>query len=330
LPSTTTITTVVATTSSTTIAVNCPEVTEICTDADATFPIPIVNLSEDGSQRPIINGIFDSNEYSSFLELPMFNGGKNGETGSPLDKEGRIGTAYLAYDYSNGIVCGSAVLDSTFLNDPPTSGIQVQESEEDSWIQFGAGGATKLFQGTADAFQYVRKPGDSDFIIGYEGCWTIDRDDPKMENVLNNVVQVHFNRGSGETTSTGKAAADGRLVCLTPTCPTTTTTTEATTTTTTSNNPSASPTKNPTASPSENPTGRPSKKPTASPTKNPTQAPSGKPTPAPSVEPTVSPTAAPTAQTVSPTATLTASPTAKPTTIPTSEPTNAPTEVSHK
>jgi hypothetical protein len=210
--------------------VECPAVTETCTDTAATFQIPIANLSEDSSQRPIIDGIFDSNEYSSFLELPMFNGGKNGEAGSPLDKEGRIGTAYLAYDYSNDIVCVAAVLDSTFLDDPLTSSIQVQESEEDSWIQFGATkGATKLFQGTADVYEYVEKPDDNDFIIGYEGCWTIDRNDPKMENVLNNVVQVHFNRGSGETTSTGTAAADGRLVCLTPKCPitTTSTTTEA-------------------------------------------------------------------------------------------------------
>eukprot|EP00804_Cyclotella_cryptica_P019622 CCRYP_013973-RA/>CCRYP_013973-RA protein AED:0.71 eAED:1.00 QI:0/0/0/0.66/1/1/3/0/869 len=194
----------------------CPEVTGVCTDEDTTFPIPVLDLSLDSSQRPLINGIIDSDEYSSFLELPMFNGGKNGETGSPLDEAGRIGTAYLAYDHWNDIVCVAAHLSST----------QVAPSEVEGWIQFGkTPDATKLIEGTAAVFEYVGTPDNSEAFVGYEGCWTINRNDPMMENILNNFIQVVFNRGTSVRASTGKAGDYGRLVCLTPTCPSTTTST---------------------------------------------------------------------------------------------------------
>ena len=35
----------------------------------------------------------------------MFNDRENGKSGSPFDKEGRIGSSYLAYDNKYGIVC---------------------------------------------------------------------------------------------------------------------------------------------------------------------------------------------------------------------------------
>eukprot|EP00804_Cyclotella_cryptica_P012514 CCRYP_017721-RA/>CCRYP_017721-RA protein AED:0.04 eAED:0.04 QI:91/1/1/1/0.5/0.4/5/62/729 len=220
-------------------ALECPEVTDFCTDPESTFGLPLLDLSPGGTHRPTIDGAIDANGYGSFLELPMFNDGKNGETGSPLDKEGRIATAYLAYDHVHEILCVAALLDPAFLTDPETSSIEVVEKDEESWVQFGVG--MKLIESTANEFEYIAKQVDSTFTIGYEGCWNIDYNDPEMGRILNNYVQVHFNRkeedhegeesvdrrmlnedvqtgGEGESTSTGIVASDGRLICLTPTC----------------------------------------------------------------------------------------------------------------
>jgi hypothetical protein len=46
----------------------------------------------------------------------------------------------------------------------------------------------------------------------------MDRYDPKMQNVLNNYVEVHYQQVDGSIASTGNSAADGRLDCITPTC----------------------------------------------------------------------------------------------------------------
>ena len=147
----------------------------------------------------------------------MFNGGKNGKNGSPLDQSGRIGTAYLAYDCNSNIVCAAAALDESFLTANPT--IQVLEDDSESWIRFGPNdGETKLKESNADVFEYVSKIGDSNLIIGYEGCWNIDFEDPKMQGIANNFVEVHFTRTGGETTSSGKPASNGKYICLNPSC----------------------------------------------------------------------------------------------------------------
>lgn len=217
-------------------AFECPEVTDFCRDPETTFGLKLLDLSQGSASRPVIDGAIDDDGYSSFLDLPMFNGGKNGETGSPYDKEGRIATAYIAYDHINEIVCVAALLDPAFLTDRETSSIEVVEKDEDSWIQFGVG--MKLFESNADEFEYIVKQRESHITIGYEGCWNIDVHDPRMGRILNNYVQVHFNRKEvdgeddesedrrmlndyvqiGETTSTGKVASDGRLICLIPSC----------------------------------------------------------------------------------------------------------------
>jgi hypothetical protein len=216
-------------------AFECPEVNDFCRDPETTFGLQLLDLSPGSAHRPVIDGAIDGDGYSSFLHLPMFNGGKNGETGSPYDKEGRIATAYIAYDNIHEIVCVAALLDPAFLTDRETSSIAVVEKDEESWIQFGVG--MKLFESNADEFEYIVKQRDSHITIGYEGCWNIDVHDPRMGRILNNYVQVHFNRkevddesedrrmlndsiqnGGGETTSTGKVASDGRLICLIPSC----------------------------------------------------------------------------------------------------------------
>ena len=112
-------------------------------------------------------------EYLQFLELPMFNGGKNGKNGSPLEQRGRIGTSYLAYDCSSNIVCVAAHLDASFLKANPS--VQVEKDDGESWIRFGEdNGSPKLKESNADEFMYVGKPNNSSFIIGYEGCWSVD------------------------------------------------------------------------------------------------------------------------------------------------------------
>ena len=147
-------------------------------------------------------------EYLQFLELPMFNGGKNGG-------DERIGTSYLAYDCSSSIVCVAAHLDASFLKANPS--VQVEKDDGESWIRFGEdNGSPKLKESNADEFMYVGKPDDSSFIIGYEGCWSVDSISG-MESVVNNFVEVHFSN-DGDTTSSGKPASNGEFVCLKPVC----------------------------------------------------------------------------------------------------------------
>jgi predicted transport protein len=208
-------------------------------------------------------------EYSLFLELPMFNGGKNGKEGSPLNQEERIGTSYLAYDCYANIVCVAAHLDEVFLK--TNLNVRVEQDDDESWIRFGPNnGETKLKQSNADEFKYVVKQDDSDFIIGYEGCWNIDLHDPKMRSVVNNFVEVHFSRSGGETTSTGKPASNGKYICLDPKC-----------------HPS-------TPSPSTSSSKYPSKRPTKGPVQNPTAAPTAHPTKMPSPSSTITPSSIPT------------------------------------
>lgn len=200
----------------------CPEDTGFCPAGDDhTFGIPMLDLSHGSYSRPVINGKINqggdgigdlppidgwfANEYSSFLELPMFNGGKNGVEGSPFEKENRIGTAYLAYDCANEVVCVAAHLDATFLKANPT--VQVEQSDGESWIRFGAAnGETKLKESNADEFKYVGKPENAAFTIGYEGCWSLGSESIKdLASVVNNHVEVHFSN-NGQTTSSGKVS----------------------------------------------------------------------------------------------------------------------------
>jgi hypothetical protein len=39
-----------------------------------------------------------------------------------------------------------------------------------------------------------------------------------MDSITNNFVEVHFSLWQGQTTSTGKPAADGKYICLKPGC----------------------------------------------------------------------------------------------------------------
>jgi hypothetical protein len=246
----------------------CPKDTGACSAGAQTYGMPMLDLSKGAYDRPTIDGLI-GRDYSRFLELPMYNGGKNGG-----DK--RIGTSYLAYDCAHNILCAAAHLDSNFLESNP--GIQVEQDDGESWIRFGRhNGANKLKASNADEFRYIGKSDDPFFMVGWEGCWSVNSV-RGMENVVNNYVEVHFSN-DGDTTSTGKPASNGEYVCLTPECETT----------------------RPiitfppvTSDPTKNPTQKPSSEPTVAPTKNPTKSPSLKPTVNPTQKPSSEPTVAPT------------------------------------
>jgi hypothetical protein len=125
----------------------------------------------------------------------MFIDGDNGREGSPLQQSNRIATAYLAYDCNSNIVCAAAFLDELFLLSHPYA--HLKESDDNSWIRFGPNdGETKLKESNSETFEYVSKPNGSE-IIGWEGCWNIDLDDPKMQSVVNNYVELHFTHSPG-------------------------------------------------------------------------------------------------------------------------------------
>ena len=186
--------------------------TGVCSPDRFTYEIPNLDLSIGAYDKPLVDGIIDTHkddiEYSRFLELPMYNGGKNGG-------DDRIATAYIAHDCSNKVVCIAAHLDTAFLEANPST--QVEQDDDESWIRFGTdNGATKLKPSNANEFRYVGKLDEPFFIIGYEGCWSVDSIDG-VQNIVNNYVEVHFSNG-GDTTSTGKPASNGEYVCLTPVC----------------------------------------------------------------------------------------------------------------
>jgi len=233
--------------------------------------------SSDGSSNDSGDILFwngrTGREYSLFLELPMFNGGKNGKEGSPYDQEERIGASYLAYDCNANIVCVAAYLDESFIKTNPN--VRVEQDDDESWIRFGSNnGETKLKQSNADEFKYVVKPDESVVIIGYEGFWNIDLDDPKMQSIVNNLVEVHFSRTGGETTSTGKPASNGKYICINPKCNPST----PGPTTSSSKSPSTSPTRGPVLNPIIAPTTHPTKMPSPSLTRMPTSHPTSLPT----------------------------------------------------
>jgi hypothetical protein len=202
----------------------CPANDGTCPDDEFTFVMRLLDLSPGSEYEPFINGTIDLGgdglydglfgwsgiEYLNFTAIPMFNGGKNIQT----RREESIGTAHLAYDCEEEIVCVAAVLNATFMANNPT--VTVDEDEDESWIRFGPNeGETKLNSVNAFTFSYIHKPG-SDITIGYEGCWNVDEITPQVQNVTNNYVEVHFNR-NGQTTSTGKPTQKtNAFVCLEP------------------------------------------------------------------------------------------------------------------
>jgi hypothetical protein len=147
----------------------CPEDDGFCPVDGHTFTTPLLDLAPQGEDRPTINGDIGS-DYENFVKLPMFNGGKNGVSGSPLEYIGRIGTAYLAFDCSSEVVCAAAHLDSDFLTMNPE--VHIQTLDEESWIRFGDNGAAKLKESNADEFSYMYSGAGN--VIGYEGCWSSD------------------------------------------------------------------------------------------------------------------------------------------------------------
>jgi hypothetical protein len=95
------------------------------------------------------------------------------------------------------------------------SEVHIQTSDEESWIHFGENGDRKLKESNADEFSYIYS--DTGSVIGYEGCWSSNSIDD-VDSITNNIVEVHFSLWQGQTTSTGKPAADGEYICLKPQC----------------------------------------------------------------------------------------------------------------
>jgi hypothetical protein len=187
-------------------------------------------------------------EYKStlfeFVQIPMFIGGKNKDPNPRF----QIATAYLAYDCTHNILCGAAHLDADYMADTSES---VVKSEEDTWIRIGGNASdTKLKPRLADEFEYVGKPSDPSFIIGYEGCWNTSG---LNDNIMDNFVEVHFVTTSGDTVSSGKPVKKGNTICVKPDCST------------------QPPTRSP--SPGRSPSKSPSQKPTVSPSQSPTRSP---------------------------------------------------------
>ncbi|KAL3783529.1 hypothetical protein HJC23_009494 [Cyclotella cryptica] len=161
----------------------CPEDSGFCPSDSHAFCIPLLDMAAGGGDRPDVNGQINQfgddigdeplvpgwvgKEYNKFLELPMFNGGKNGVDASPLEYFGRIGTAYIAYDCSSEIVCVAAHLDVDFLKTNAAVNLNMDDSK--SWIRFGLNGATKLKESNSDEFSYGWHPNSSSSLIGYKG-----------------------------------------------------------------------------------------------------------------------------------------------------------------
>eukprot|EP00956_Cyclotella_meneghiniana_P035999 scaffold120055_cov77-Cyclotella_meneghiniana.AAC.1 len=304
--------------------------------------IPTIDLTDWASGKLTIDGMIDRygdgigdnhltpgwvlDEYSCFLELPMFNGGMNGG-------DDRIATSYLAYDCASNTACVAAHLDAEYLAVNPA--VQVEQDDDESWIRFGeTNGSRKLKESNADEFQYAGKPDDPSFVIGFEGCWSVDSI-RNMKSVINNYVEVPFSN-DGDTTSTGKPASNGDFICLTPTCdppiisisPTYLLSESPTA------QPSVSPSASPSGVPSESPSSIPSSLPSihsaspsvssslsVDPTANPSSYPSSSPSSFPSESPSASPSGRPSVQ---PSAPPSSTPSLQPSSIPSEQPSTAP------
>jgi hypothetical protein len=119
----------------------------------------------------------------------MFIGGKNNNPGN------RMATAYLAYDCTHDIICGAAHLDAEYMASNPL--VHIKKWDGENWIRIGASASDpKLKRSNADEFKFVGKPLDSDFTIGWEGCWYTSG---LGASIMNNFVEVHFLTLKGDT-----------------------------------------------------------------------------------------------------------------------------------
>lgn len=188
----------------------CCRRTDVCSNALYPYDIPSLDLSDGSITGSIIDGKIDasSDEYSRFLELPMYSGEKDGGND-------RIGTAYIAYDCSNNMVCAAAHLDNSFIETNPT--IQVDQADDASWIQFGEHhGALTLIASKSDELAYVSQPDNNGLIIGYEGCWSVYAL-AGIQSIVNNYVNIRFSNNN-EVVSTAIPESSWQNVCLTTTC----------------------------------------------------------------------------------------------------------------
>jgi hypothetical protein len=128
------------------------------------FPLPFLDLE---ANPPIIDGMIDrdndglldgtpgwsGNEYSTFVNIPMYNAGRNND-GSEI-----IGNSYTGYDCSTNKLCVAAYLIEPYfsLND-----CSVDRSSASSWVSIN-GGSNKYFVPNSDTLSshYVEYPDDS-------------------------------------------------------------------------------------------------------------------------------------------------------------------------
>ena len=134
--------------------------------------LPILNLNV----RPNINGMIDQygddvgdspalfgwsgSEYDGFLNLGMYNAGKNQNPATP-----RIGTAFVAFDCTEKKLCVAAYMNGTTIFGIPGYDCTIDQVSASTWIQIAIndknGDTKKYFAGEAVAFEYVKFPDNS-------------------------------------------------------------------------------------------------------------------------------------------------------------------------
>ena len=143
-----------------------------CPNRTPIYDIPFsLDLSVGGANTPDIDGyvaqtgdglgdsytLWIGGEYSSFADIPMYNGGKNNDTTSPPTPV--IGKAWIGYDCTQNILCVAAYLnDESYFAGP--SNCAVVESDDESWVRFtDDNGYPKLKRLDATSFSYIKYPG---------------------------------------------------------------------------------------------------------------------------------------------------------------------------
>jgi hypothetical protein len=86
-----------------------------------------MELGKGSPDCPASDGLLGVDEYYGFMDLPMFDGGKNDNEGIVIDAEDRIGTSHVAYDNFNNVVCVTAYLYGSYMDCNPTIGITHDE-----------------------------------------------------------------------------------------------------------------------------------------------------------------------------------------------------------
>jgi hypothetical protein len=188
----------------------CCRQSDVCSNALYPYEIPSLDLTDGTTTSSIIDGKIDvlADEYTRFLELPMYSGEKGGGND-------RIGNAYIAYDCSTNKVCAEAHLDASFIETNPT--IQVDQVDDASWIRFGEHhGALTMIASKSDEFAYVGKSDNISLIIGYEGCWSVHAL-AGIQSIVNNYAEIRF-LNSNEVVSTAIPESSWQNVCLMTSC----------------------------------------------------------------------------------------------------------------